>query len=311
VNDQSDEQSRHIPTRGGASRRRISPAMTAMTAMTSSPASARVGGVVGRGRGRGRRAALALSSGIGARRGRATTAAASSSSLEDANGDAQNYRALTCALRKPLGLTLESGTGEVGAFVAKVNEDGAAKDMDAPKIEPWDVLWEVNGVDVRGMKFDDVLDVVIGADGDKDVELKFKRFEKGINATAPADRTWLEANSLKDGVTTLPSGLQYKVIRDGGVAKGRIAPETPCECHYAGTLIDGTEFDSSYKRGKPLTFAPKQVIRGWTEAMRRMGEGDKWELYIPSELAYGGRGSGRFIKPGMALLFTMSIERVL
>ena len=84
------------------------------------------------------------------RRVRITTAnAASSSSLEDANGDARNYRALTCALRKPLGLTLESGTGEVGAFVAKVNEDGAAKDMDAPKIEPWDVLWEVNGVDVR------------------------------------------------------------------------------------------------------------------------------------------------------------------
>lgn len=248
------------------------------------------------------------------RRVRITTNASSSSSsssLEDANGDERNYRALTCALRKPLGLTLESGTGEVGAFVAKVNEDGGAKDMDAPKIEPWDVLWEVNGVDVRGMKFDDVLDVVIGADADADVELKFKRFEKGINATTPADRTWLEANSLKEGVTTLPSGLQYKVIRDGGAAKGKIAPETPCECHYAGTLIDGTEFDSSYKRGKPLTFAPKQVIRGWTEAMRRMGEGDKWELYIPSELAYGGRGSGRFIKPGMALLFTMSIERVL
>lgn len=240
-----------------------------------------------------------------------STKAAAAASLEDANGDVRNYRALTCALRKPLGLTLESGTGEVGAFVAKVNEDGSAKDMDAPKIEPWDVLWEVNGTDVRGMKFDDVLDVVIGADADADVELKFKRFEKGINATTPADRTWLEANSLKDGVTTLPSGLQYKVIRDGGAAKGKIAPETPCECHYAGTLIDGTEFDSSYKRGKPLTFAPKQVIRGWTEAMRRMGEGDKWELYIPSELAYGGRGSGRFIKPGMALLFTMSIERVL
>lgn len=242
----------------------------------------------------------------------AASSSSSSSSLEDANADVRNYRALTCALRKPLGLTLESGTGEVGAFVAKVNEDGgSAKDMDAPKIEPWDVLWEVNGTDVRGMKFDDVLDVVIGADADADVELKFKRFEKGINATTPADRTWLEANSLNDGVTTLPSGLQYKVIRDGGAAKGKIAPETPCECHYAGTLIDGTEFDSSYKRGKPLTFAPKQVIRGWTEAMRRMGEGDKWALYIPSELAYGGRGSGRFIKPGMALLFTMSIERVL
>jgi FKBP-type peptidyl-prolyl cis-trans isomerase FklB len=65
--------------------------------------------------------------------------------------------------------------------------------------------------------------------------------------------------------------------------------DSPCECHYSGTLIDGTEFDSSYKRGKPLTFAPNQVIKGWTEAMQLMKEGGKWELYIPSELAYGER----------------------
>ena len=86
--------------------------------------------------------------------------------------------------------------------------------------------------------------------------------------------------------------------------------DTPCDCHYAGTLIDGTEFDSSYKRGKPLTFAPNQVIKGWTEAMQLMKEGGKWELYIPSELAYGDRGAGGDIPGGAALIFTLELLKV-
>ena len=73
--------------------------------------------------------------------------------------------------------------------------------------------------------------------------------------------------------------------------------DSPCKCHYSGSLIDGTEFDSSYKRGQPLTLAPNQVIKGWTEAMQLMKEGGKWELYIPSELGYGDRGAGGVI-PG-------------
>ena len=85
---------------------------------------------------------------------------------------------------------------------------------------------------------------------------------------------------------------------------------SPCECDYAGTLIDGTEFDSSYKRGQPLTFAPNQVIKGWTEAMQLMTEGAKWELYIPSELAYGDRGAGGMIPGGAALLFTLELLKV-
>merc|ERR1711935_1014214 len=85
---------------------------------------------------------------------------------------------------------------------------------------------------------------------------------------------------------------------------------TPCECHYAGTLIDGTEFDSSYKRGQPTTFAPNQVIKGWTEAMQLMGEGDKWELYVPSELAYGDRQRGQHITPGAVLVFEIEILEV-
>jgi FKBP-type peptidyl-prolyl cis-trans isomerase FklB len=83
--------------------------------------------------------------------------------------------------------------------------------------------------------------------------------------------------------------------------------DSPCDCHYAGTLIDGTEFDSSYKRGQPLSFAPNQVIKGWTEAMQLMKEGGKWELYIPSELAYGDSGAGGAIPGGAALIFTLEL----
>jgi FKBP-type peptidyl-prolyl cis-trans isomerase FklB len=86
--------------------------------------------------------------------------------------------------------------------------------------------------------------------------------------------------------------------------------DSPCDCHYRGTLIDGTEFDSSYKRGQPLTFAPNQVIKGWTEAMQLMKEGGKWELYIKSELAYGDRGAGRQIPPGAALIFELELLNV-
>ena len=109
-------------------------------------------------------------------------------------------------------------------------------------------------------------------------------------ATNPDGEAFLEANKAKDGVVTLPSGLQYKVLREGD---GDFHPtvDSSCSCHYEGTLIDGTEFDSSYARGSPTSFAPNQVIKGWTEAMQLMVEGDKWEMYIPSDLAYGERGS--------------------
>merc|ERR1711865_814845 len=113
-------------------------------------------------------------------------------------------------------------------------------------------------------------------------------------------------NKGKEGVISLASGMQYKVLRAGEGANHPTV-DSPCECHYKGTLIDGSTFDSSYKRGKPTTFAPKQVIKGWTEAMQLMVEGDKWKMYIPSDLAYGDRGSGSKIPGGSALIFTMEI----
>jgi len=120
---------------------------------------------------------------------------------------------------------------------------------------------------------------------------------------------FLAENAKKEGVISLPSGLQYKVLRSGD---GDAHPKagTSCSCHYAGTLIDGTTFDSSYDRGSPTSFAPNQVIKGWTEAMQLMVEGDKWEMYIPSDLGYGDRGSPPKIPGGSVLVFTMEIIKI-
>merc|ERR1711998_475156 len=128
-------------------------------------------------------------------------------------------------------------------------------------------------------------------------------------ATNEAGTKYLEENKSKDGVVTLPSGLQYKILKKGSGAHHPTV-DSSCECHYEGTLIDGTEFDSSYKRGSPTSFAPNQVIKGWTEAMQLMVEGDKWEMYIPSDLAYGERGSPPKIPGGSALIFRMEIIKI-
>jgi len=129
------------------------------------------------------------------------------------------------------------------------------------------------------------------------------------NATDEAGTKYLESKSKEADVVTLPSGLRYKVLEKG---KGAFSPtkDSPCLCHYAGTLIDGTEFDSSYSRGEPTTFAPNQVIKGWTEAMQSMVEGDKWELYIPSDLAYGAGGSPPKIPGDSALVFTIEMIEI-
>ncbi|KNC80394.1 hypothetical protein SARC_07251 [Sphaeroforma arctica JP610] len=131
-----------------------------------------------------------------------------------------------------------------------------------------------------------------------------------VTATNEEGTAWLQENSQKPGVIVLPSGLQYKVLKSG--EPDALSPNitTKCDCHYSGRTIHGVEFDSSYKRGKPTTFAPNQVIKGWTLAMQLMREGDKWELYIPSELAYGERGAGSKIKKGEALIFEMEIIKV-
>lgn len=119
---------------------------------------------------------------------------------------------------------------------------------------------------------------------------------------------WLANNKKQKGVKTTPSGLQYRVLTEG---KGAIAADSvEVEVNYEGKLIDGSVFDSSYERGQSATFSPKQVIKGWTEALTMMPEGSKWELYIPSELGYGERGNGQKIPGHSTLIFQVEVLKV-
>lgn len=119
---------------------------------------------------------------------------------------------------------------------------------------------------------------------------------------------FLAENKKKEGVVTLPSGLQYKVIKEG-TGKQPSADAT-VETNYRGTLIDGTEFDSSYKRGQTATFPVNGVIKGWTEALQLMKEGAKWQLFVPANLAYGERGAGNVIGPNATLIFEVELISV-
>ena len=123
-----------------------------------------------------------------------------------------------------------------------------------------------------------------------------------------AGEDFLKKNAQQPGVKVLPSGLQYKVLTEG---TGPVAKSTDkVRVHYEGRLIDGTVFDSSYKRGQPATFAPSQVIKGWTEALTLMPVGSKWQLYIPQELAYGSRGAGAQIPPYSTLVFDVEVLEI-
>ena len=116
---------------------------------------------------------------------------------------------------------------------------------------------------------------------------------------------FLAANKIKEGVVTLPSGLQYKIITAGTGPKPTAADTVVC--NYRGTLVDGTEFDSSYKRGQATTFGVSRVIKGWTEALQLMPVGSKWQLFIPSELAYGMQPPSEEIPPNATLIFEVEL----
>lgn len=172
-------------------------------------------------------------------------------------------------------------------------------------------------------------------------ELTFDDFVKGLKAVLTGDKTemshteaqklvsdhfrkvaeeaftkiketgisFLEENKKREGVITLPSGLQYMVLKDGSGKKPKASDRV--RCHYEGTLIDGTIFDSSIKRGEPAVFGVSQVIAGWVEALQLMSEGAKWRLFIPQELAYGAHGAGEQIPPYSALIFDVELIEVL
>lgn len=119
---------------------------------------------------------------------------------------------------------------------------------------------------------------------------------------------FLAENAKKDNIVVLPSGLQYEVIREGNGKKPSATSKV--KCHYEGTLIDGTKFDSSYDRGEPATFGLNQVIAGWTEGLQLMTEGAKYRFFIPYNLGYGERGAGASIPPYAALVFDVELIEV-
>ena len=120
---------------------------------------------------------------------------------------------------------------------------------------------------------------------------------------------YLEQNAKKEGIHVTASGLQYEVLTEGTGKKP--AATDKVRCHYEGTLVDGTLFDSSYQRGEPAVFGLNQVIKGWTEALQLMAEGSKYRLYLPYDLAYGTQGAGEMIPPYSALIFTVELLEVL
>lgn len=131
-----------------------------------------------------------------------------------------------------------------------------------------------------------------------------KAHEAGSSNRKEGD-TFLAANKSKDGVKVLPDGLQYKVLTEGNGAKP--SANDTVTVNYRGTLIDGKEFDSSYKRGQPASFQVSGVIKGWTEALQLMPVGSKWQIFIPADLAYGDRGAGADIGPGATLIFDVEL----
>jgi FKBP-type peptidyl-prolyl cis-trans isomerase FklB len=139
---------------------------------------------------------------------------------------------------------------------------------------------------------------------EKDQQLQEKAQQLGLANKKEGD-DFLTANKGKEGVVALPSGLQYKILKQGDGAKPSASDSVVC--NYRGTLINGTEFDSSYKHGQPLTFAVGGVIRGWTEALQLMPVGSKWQLFVPSDLAYGQRGAGADIGPNATLIFEVEL----
>ena len=138
----------------------------------------------------------------------------------------------------------------------------------------------------------------------------FMELEEKMNAeNIEKGKAFLAENAKKEGIVTSPSGLQYEEITEGNGKKPSATDKV--KCHYEGTLIDGTLFDSSIKRGQPAVFGVNQVIRGWVEALQLMSEGSKWRLFIPSELGYGAQQAGEMIPPHSTLIFEVELIEVL
>lgn len=135
-----------------------------------------------------------------------------------------------------------------------------------------------------------------------------KQQDEMLNRNLDTGRAFLEENGKQEQVISLPSGLQYEVLVEGNGAKPKATDKV--KCHYHGTLLNGTVFDSSVERGQPAVFGVNQVIKGWVEALQLMSVGSKWRLFIPSELAYGEQGAGGSIEPNATLIFDVELLEI-
>ncbi len=183
---------------------------------------------------------------------------------------------------------------------------GKSLHRDAIDVEPKFVLQGLEDALANGkvQLTDDQIKTVMT---DLQTQVRQKREEKRlalVETNKKEGAAFLAANATKEGVVTLPSGLQYKILTAGTGPKPSASDSVVC--NYRGSLLDNTEFDSSYKRGQPATFPVSGVIKGWTEALQLMPVGSKWQLYIPADLAYGERGQGP-IGPNATLIFDVEL----
>lgn len=177
-------------------------------------------------------------------------------------------------------------------------------------------LQQMNATDLNIDDFAQAITDVFNGDAklsDAEVQAAVQDFfsrkaEEQAKAAKAEGENFLAENAKKEGVKTLPSGLQYKVLREGDGRKPSATDKV--ECHYEGTLINGEVFDSSYRRGETATFGLNQVIKGWTEGLQLMQEGAKYRFFIPYDLAYGERGAGQSIPPYAALIFDVELIKV-
>ncbi len=199
------------------------------------------------------------------------------------------------APEKTTDIQMDSLSYSVGILVAQNLKSQGFDNLDAPSLAQGiaDVL---SGAETR-LDVNQANAVVQGYMMEKSQSAGKENLEKG--------RKFLEENGKREGVVTLPSGLQYEVINAGNGPSPKATDKVTV--HYHGTLIDGTVFDSSVERGQPATFPVNGVIKGWVEALQLMKVGDKWKLFIPSELAYGSRGAGGDIGPNEVLIFEVEL----